>query len=103
MGQGKPAKPEGMEKGGMPGPVKMPDISQQNANGGKMVWVKKDSLIRPVPVEVGLDDDIYTEIISGLKEGEEVITSMEQQTAATVKKAATSNPFMPRPPGANRR
>lgn len=98
MGQGKPGKPEGM-----PAPGKMPDFSQQNANGGKMVWVKKDSLIRPVPVEIGLDDDINTEIISGLKEGEEVITSMEQQTAATVKKAAASNPFMPRPPGANRK
>lgn len=103
MSQGKPELPEGAKKGDMPGPKKMPDFSQQNANGGKMVWVKKDSLIRPVPVEVGMDDDINTEIISGLKEGEEVITSMEQQTAATAKKAATGNPFMPRPPGANRR
>jgi HlyD family secretion protein len=103
MSQGKPEMPEGAKKGDMPDPGKMPDFSQQNANGGKMVWVKKDSLIRPVPVEIGLDDDINTEIISGLKEGEKVITSMEQQTAATVKKAAASNPFMPRPPGANRR
>jgi HlyD family secretion protein len=103
MSQGKPELPEGAKKGDMPGPGKMPDFNQQNANGGKMVWVKKDSLIRPVPVEVGMDDDINTEIISGLKEGEEVITSMEQQTASTAKKAAASNPFMPRPPGANRR
>ena len=103
MSQGKPALPEGAKKGDMPGPGKIPDFSQQNANGGKMVWVKKDSLIRPVPVEVGMDDDINTEIISGLKEGEEVITSMEQQTAATSAKAPASNPFMPRPPGANRR
>jgi HlyD family secretion protein len=102
MSQGKPGKPEDMKKGGMPEPGKMPDFSQGKTNGAKTVWVKKDSLIRPVPVEVGMDDDINTEIISGLKEGEEVITSMEQQTAATVKKAA-SNPFMPRPPGANRR
>lgn len=103
MSQGKPEMPEGVKMGGMPGPGKMPDFSQQNANGAKMVWVKKDSLIHPVPVEIGLDDDINTEIISGLKEGDEVITSMEQQTAATAKKAAASNPFMPRPPGANRR
>lgn len=103
MSQGKPEMPEGAKKGDMPDPGKMPGFSQQNANGGKMVWVKKDSLIRPVPVEIGLDDDINTEIISGLKAGEEVITSMEQQTAATVKKAAASNPFMPRPPGANRK
>lgn len=103
MSQGKPEMPEGTRKGDMPGPGKMPGFSQQNANGGKMVWVKKDSLIRPVSVEIGLDNDINTEIISGLKAGEEVITSMEQQTAATIKKAAAGNPFMPRPPGANRR
>ncbi len=103
MSQGKPELPEGAKKAAMPGPGNMPGFGQQNANGGKMVWVKKDSLIRPVPVETGLDDDINTEIISGLKEGDEVITSMERQTAATMKKAAASNPFMPRPPGANRR
>lgn len=103
MSQGRPAMPEGAKMGGMPGQGKIPDFSQPNANGAKLVWVKKDSLIRPVPVEIGLDDDINTEIISGLKEGDEVITSMEQQTAATVKKAAAGNPFMPRPPGANRR
>lgn len=103
MSQPKPEMPEGVKKGNMPGPGNMPGMEAGSNNTGKMVWVKRDSTIRPVPVETGLDDDINTEIISGLKEGEEVITSMEQQTAATIKKAAASNPFMPRPPGANRK
>lgn len=99
MSQGKPEMPEGVKKGDIPSP----EIQAGTDNGGKMVWVKRDSTIRPVPVEIGLDDDINTEIISGLLSGDEVITSMEKQTAETTKKAAASNPFMPRPPGANKK
>ena len=103
MAQPKPQMPEGVKKGDMPGPGNMPGMGAESNNTGKMVWVKRDSTIIPVQVEIGLDDDINTEIISGLKSGDEVITSMEQQTAATTAKAAASNPFMPRPPGANRK
>lgn len=99
MSQGKPEMPEGVKKGDIPSP----GIQAGTNNGGKMVWVKRDSTIHPVPVEIGLDDDINTEIISGLQSGDEVITSMEKQTAETTKKAAASNPFMPRPPGANKK
>lgn len=103
VSQPKPQMPEGAKKGDMPAPGEMDVKDMKNAGGGKMVWVKRDSTIRPVPVETGLDDDISTEIISGLQSGDEVITSMEKQTAETAKKVATSNPFMPRPPGANRK
>ena len=103
MSQPKPEMPEGAKKGDMPGPGNMPGMEAESNNGGKMVWVKRDSTIRPVPVEIGLDDDINTEIISGLQSGDEVITLMEKQTAANTAKAAASNPFMPKPPGANRR
>lgn len=103
MSQPKPQMPEGVKKGNMPGPGNMPGMEAESNNTGKIVWVKRDSTIRPVPVEIGLDDDINTEIISGLQSGDEVITSMEQQTAATTAKAAASNPFMPKPPGANRK
>ncbi len=65
--------------------------------------VKRDSVIHPVPVQIGLDDDIHTEILGGLKPGDEVILSMEQTASATVAKTAASNPFMPKPPGANKK
>jgi HlyD family secretion protein len=99
----KPQMPEGAKKGDMPAPGEMAAKDVKNLGGGKMVWVKRDSTIRPVQVETGLDDDINTEIISGLQSGDEVITSMGKQTAETTKKVAASNPFMPRMPGANRR
>jgi len=81
----------------------MPAGAQPGENNGqpdmgKVVWVKKDSVIHPQPIKVGLDDDIHVEILGGLKQGEEVVLSMEQATK-TVEKRAASNPFMPGPPG----
>lgn len=93
---GKPEKPE--DKMMVPPPSgkeKMPLMDQNPIM--KTVWIKRDSLLFPVPVETGLDDDMKIEIKSGLKPGDEVVTSMEEQKEKVVAKAA-SNPFMPRPP-----
>lgn len=43
----------------------------------KLVWVKEDALIRPVVIEVGVDDGSNIEIIAGLEEGSIVVTSFE--------------------------
>jgi HlyD family secretion protein len=103
MSQPRPEMPEGANKKEMPGPGEMPAKSMGNAGGAKMVWVKNDSIIRPVQVETGLDDDINIEIINGLNPGDEVILTMEEQKQSTASKTPVSNPFMPRPPGANRK
>ncbi|HSO84979.1 MAG TPA: efflux RND transporter periplasmic adaptor subunit [Draconibacterium sp.] len=95
--QPKPEMPKGEATLGMP------EIGSSQGNTGKVVWVKNDSILRPVTVETGLDDDINIEITAGLKSGDEVILSMEEQAVAVEKTAATGNPFMPRPPGAARR
>jgi HlyD family secretion protein len=95
--QPKPEMPKGEATLGMP------EIGSSQGNAGKVVWVKNDSILRPVTVETGLDDDINIEITAGLKLGDEVILSMEEQTVAVEKTAATGNPFMPRPPGAAKR
>jgi len=43
----------------------------------KLVWIKEGALIHPVVIEVGINDGINTEIISGLEEGSIVVTSFE--------------------------
>jgi len=43
----------------------------------KLVWVKEGARIRPVVIEVGIDDGSNIEVKSGLKEGSIVVTSFE--------------------------
>lgn len=68
------------------------------------VWVKKDSLtIINMPVTTGLDDKTVVQLISGLQEGDEVITGYKKllkKDAAGAK--AVKSPFMPSRPGGNR-
>lgn len=99
LGEGnQPQKPgEGPEKqapeGQGPANGQMPD---ENTS---MIWVKRNSKIQPVPVKLGMDDDIHAEVIEGLKEGDEVMIKMEQ-IGAEEQEAPTAggNPFMPKPP-----
>ena len=92
--QPKPEMDVKMTQGGFAPPAQ---VGQQN--GEKVVWVKRDSIIRPQPVKTGLDDDINIEITDGLKPGDEVILSMETNSQKVITSAPASNPFMPRPPG----
>jgi len=94
--QEKPEMPQGQnpqEMGNMPQP------DQESANDATMVWVKEGTNIHPVPVKIGLNDDINAEILSGVESGQEVILSMEQKGADKKETKAAGNPFMPGPPG----
>jgi HlyD family secretion protein len=66
----------------------LPGNSAASANS-KTVWMKDDiGGIRPVVVTTGIDNGSNVEILSGLNEGDNVVTSMN---GGTVKKATTSN------------
>lgn len=62
------------------------------------VWALEDNVFKAYPVTVGLSNGMKTEIKSGLKEGQKIITefvmagSMEDQN-----RDQKSNPFMPKP------
>jgi HlyD family secretion protein len=63
------------------------------------VWVKNGSIVRPVKIDVGINDGITAEIKSGLKEGDEVILSMSAASEkSTARASAASSPFMPKRP-----
>jgi len=64
--------------------------------GSKMVWVKDAKAgLRPVPVVTGIDNGSSIEVISGLKEGDEVIISMN--TGEVKAAAAKTNDGPPGP------
>lgn len=50
----------------------------------KMVWVKEGDYIRPLVIEVGIDDGSYIEVISGLEEGNMLVTSFELTSNSSI-------------------
>ncbi|HKK41619.1 MAG TPA: efflux RND transporter periplasmic adaptor subunit [Bacteroidales bacterium] len=58
----------------------------------KTVWVKDDKMtIRPQRVRIGIDNGNNVEILSGLKEGDEVITAMKEGEEKTTEATASNN------------
>jgi HlyD family secretion protein len=57
----------------------------------KLVWVKNDVQIRPVVIEVGIDDGSDIEVISGLEEGATIVTSFELAENSTRTKKDNSD------------
>ncbi len=77
---------------------------KQTGDSEKTVWIKQGLLIHPQKITVGVTDEIHYEVLSGLNEGDDVVTSMS--SAANRTKAATGaakSPFMPQRPGSNRK
>lgn len=64
---------------------------QQNTDGTNYVQVIKNGKVSNVNVEVGLSSDSQTEIVSGLSEGDIVVTATVQTTASTTNQ--TTSPF----------
>ena len=81
----------------------MPDSNYNNVNRS-VVWVKTGNGIHPVSIKTGIDNEIDVQVLSGLKEGEEVVTAISAPTLpVTSQKSVTSSPFMPKRPGQNRK
>ena len=76
-----------------------------NCEAKSKVWVKQGQTIRAIAVETGISDGALTEIISGLKAGETVITGNNANGMADADESddeEDKNPFMPGPPGKNK-
>jgi len=67
------------------------------------VWVKNGGYIHKHFVRLGVNDGINYELISGVKEGDEIVLSMTAEKANTETKKAAKSPFMPQRPGGARR
>lgn len=75
-GQGQMTRPQvGGTKGGG-----RPELDDTH----KRVWVKDGEIIRPVMIEVGVDDGSNLEVIEGLKEGDLVITAMLEVSSSEI-------------------
>ncbi len=70
----------------------------------KHLWIKEKNGLKKVAVTTGVTDGISTEILSGVKTGDEVVVSIRTKNAQAAPQEAQgeTNPFMPTPPGGNR-
>lgn len=84
------AKAPGMRK-------KQPGRRLKPGKDRTAVWIKKGENIRPVHIKTGLSDLVNVQVIKGLKEGEEVILSVRNESFGDKKDSgpASVNPFMP--------
>ena len=97
-----PEPPAGMPKPeGMPEPPAMKELPANS----KVVFVKNEKGMRPAIVEVGMTNGIKTEIVSGLTVGDTVITEQVAEINMPAPGAGPKggSPFMPQPPGRNRK
>lgn len=71
-----------------------------DCKGKDKVWMREGSIFKAVPVKIGVTNGTYTEIISGLKEGDAVLTDfiIGNDQPEETEETAEKNPFMPGPP-----
>ncbi len=73
-----------------------------DCNGKNKVWTKEGNTFRAHAVQIGMTDGINTEILSGIKQGQEVVTDCKAQTAepeSSTGGEGESSPFQPKGPG----
>lgn len=90
-----------IQQGGTPPAA--PQNKEGKDDGTKTVWVKTAQGLTPKDIKVGSNDGINYQVLSGLNEGEEVVTSMQAVTEKAAGGGTASSPFMPKPPGQKRK
>lgn len=102
-----PSQQDGMLKNN--GTKKPNNASSKQADSVKqevktVLWIKKDSNLIATTVTTGMKDETSVQVVSGLSEGDEIVTGYEQITKSEAEKKGTaSSPFMPKPPGGSNR
>ena len=71
--------------------------------GKRELWVKNGDTLTPRYVTTGAASGELTEIIDGLADGEQVVAELTAATAAPAAATAERSPFMPSPPGGDKK
>jgi HlyD family secretion protein len=68
----------------------------------KTVWTQKEGHLEPLTIKVGVTDGSYTEVVSGLNEGDEVVTDSNDPSGAQKPRQQQGPPGMGGPGGGMR-
>ena len=80
--------------------------SIQDCQGKNKVWMQEGNVFKAYPVEIGVSNGTLTEIKSGLKAGQKVITEFKiggTSDGEENENSNNNNPFMPKPPSKNKK
>lgn len=72
--------------------------SIQDCQAKNKVWMQEGNVFKAYPVTVGISNGMLTEIKTGVKAGQKVITEFRMGGEEEENTAQNSNPFMPKPP-----
>lgn len=77
----------------------------QSGKEKKIIWQKKDNILYPKEITIGITNGSLTEVTSGLQEGESIITEflVSIPIQENEVKSEGDSPFMPKPPGSNKK
>ncbi|APZ47440.1 efflux transporter periplasmic adaptor subunit [Polaribacter reichenbachii] len=73
---------------------------------GAVVWVKEaNGTLKPTPVTVGASDGVNVQIIDGIHAGDVLVYSLKatNNAALGIQGGSNESPFMPKPPGSNKK
>ncbi len=77
-------------------------MNNQESNRS-IVWIKSGNDIHPVHIVTGINNEIDVQVVSGLKEGEDVVTAINTPASENNPSGLAQSPFMPRRPSSNRK
>lgn len=69
-----------------------------DCEGATKVWVKEGTTFKAIPVQLGITNGAHTEVLSGVKPGDKLVSEIVNPDEETPQPSA-GNPFMPRPKG----
>lgn len=79
------------------------DQSIKDCNSPQKVWKQEGNVFKAYPVKTGITNGVLTEIISGVKENDEILTEISATNIDEDENASQNkNPFMPGPRNRNR-
>ncbi len=77
-----------------------PGETISDVKAANKVWTKQGNVFKAIAVTTGITNGTITEIVSGLKKGQKVITEFVMNAEAS-ESEQSNNPFMPSPPNKN--
>lgn len=79
------------------------NASEEAPSGKRLIWQRIGQTLEPKLITVGTVSGSMTEVTDGLNEGDEIVVDLASAPVEQVKNNAEQSPFMPTPPGGNKK